>query len=166
MGLIGRPERLAEVVRQLPRIFGTVDFLSDRLRFDFTAYYAAEMGEGLERQFVAFRRPIRPEQLVDIKLRTNRLEQRSFSARGKRQVNIDPGYLTLSKLVLATTKDHQHRVYLGRGIYAEVTLRFRAGTFAPWDWTYPDYRTPAYIAIFNQLRARLLTERSAAACRP
>ena len=71
---------------------------------------------------------------------------------GKRRVNIDPGYISQSKLVLATTKDHSHRIYLGQGIFAEVTLRYYKGTFRAWEWTYPDYASPPYIAIFNHIR--------------
>ena len=67
-------------------------------------------------------------------------------------MNIDPGYLTLSKVVLLTTKDYTHRIYLAGGIYAEVTLRYKSGTFNPWDWTYPDYKTPEYVNIFNHIR--------------
>ena len=159
-GIIGRPDRLDEAVSRLQRAFGKADFVSERISFVYTDYYQEEMGSGLERQFLAFAQRIKPEQLTAIKLRTNRLEQRWFSANAKRQVNIDPGYLTPAKLVLATTKDHQHRLYLGRGIYAEVTLRYRHHTFTHWDWTYPDYRTPEYIAIFNALRERLLKERT------
>ncbi len=118
------------------------------------------MGPGLQRQFISFKKPISPLELVRIKLWCNAVEQRRFSSGGKRCVNIDPGYLTLSKLVLATTKDHQHRLYLGKGIFAEVTLRFRDKTFMKWEWTYPDYCTPEYIAIFNHIRNTLLKKGS------
>jgi uncharacterized protein DUF4416 len=78
-----------------------------------------------------------------------------FAGRGRqRRINLDPGYIDLAKLVLATTKDQQHRLYLGQGIYAEVTLRFTGGRFVPWDWTYPDYRTAEYLAFFDAVRQR------------
>ena len=72
----------------------------------------------------------------------------------RRRVNLDPGYVDQAKLVLATTKDRQHRLYLGRGIYGEVTLRFTGGRFEPWEWTYPDYRTPEYRVFFETVRRR------------
>lgn len=159
IGIIAQPHYMAQAVSRLRRIFGPLDYESDTFDFDFTSYYAAEMGTGLKRKFLGFKRRIMPEQLVAIKLRTNRIEQRHFSRNGRRCVNIDPGYLTLSKLVLATTKDHQHRIYLQKGIFAEVTLRFRKRSFTPWEWTYPDYATPSYIAIFNLMRNRMLSQR-------
>jgi hypothetical protein len=55
-------------------------------------------------------------------------------------------------MVLATTKDYSHRIYLGQGIYAEVTLRYRRGAFHPWEWTYPDYGSPRYLEIFAHIR--------------
>ena len=70
----------------------------------------------------------------------------------KRRINIDPGYINAGKLVLATTKDWQHRLYLGEGIYGEVTLRFKGVSFSVWEWTYPDYQTADYIEIFNLIR--------------
>ena len=69
-----------------------------------------------------------------------------------RIINIDPGYLDLSKLILASTKDYKHRIYLTKGIYAEVTLFYQDKTFCPWEWTYPDYKTGEYIEIFNRIR--------------
>ena len=70
----------------------------------------------------------------------------------KRRVNLDPGYLLLSRLVLSTFKDFAHRIYLGRGVFAEVTLIFREGSFRPLPWTYPDYAAPETIALFNKAR--------------
>ena len=90
-------------------------------------------------------------QLSKIKVFTNRVENK-LSLNSRRQINIDPGYLDMAKLVLASTKDYKHRIYLDRGIYAEITLFYRDKTFQPWEWTYPDYRTSDYIRIFNQIR--------------
>jgi hypothetical protein len=78
------------------------------------------------------------DQLADIKLVTNALEQ-ARAADGRRRVNIDPGYLLLERFVLATGKNYSHRIYLGRGIYADLTLIYRQGAFRALPWTYPDY---------------------------
>ncbi len=78
-----------------------------------------------------------------------------YSRNGKRQINIDPGYVSLGKLVLATTKDQQHRIYLKKGIYAEITLRFVDKRFVPWDWTYRDYKSKQYMEVFNKIRSML-----------
>lgn len=133
--------------------FGPLDYRSELLSFTHTDYYTPEFGAPLARMIVAFEQLVDPVLLPAIKHRTNELEW-ADSTQGHRWVNIDPGYVSLSKLVLATTKDHAHRIYLSDGIYAEVTLRYQGGTFRPWPWTYPDYASPPYIAIFNHIRAQ------------
>ena len=144
-------ELLEEAKIRLSQEFGPLDHESELLPFDRTTYYAAEFGESLERRFVAFEKLVHPGHLAEIKLLTNALEM-EWAVEGKRRINIDPGYVSHSKLVLATTKNHAHRIYLGQGIYAEVTLHFRDGTFRAWPWTYPDYASPPVIAIFNHIR--------------
>jgi hypothetical protein len=144
-------EFLEEAQFRLVQEFGPIDYESGLLPFDHTAYYAAEFGENLKRRFVAFEELVHPGELAEIKLLTNALEM-EWAVEGKRRINIDPGYVSHSKLVLATTKDHAHRIYLGQGIYAEVTLHFRNGTFRAWPWTYSDYASPPLVAIFNQIR--------------
>jgi hypothetical protein len=149
---------LLEIARnKLSEIFGPADYESDLLPFDHTSYYAAEFGEGLMRKIVAFAELVDPGRLAQIKRLTNDLEM-GWAKEGKRRINLDPGYVSLAKLVLATTKNHGHRIYLGQGIYAEVTLRYRNKTFRPWEWTYPDYASPPYIAIFNHIRELYLAQ--------
>lgn len=135
----------------LQRRFGKIDFESRELPFLYTDYYERELGKNLRRKFVSFKKLIPADALARIKIATNRLEQK-LSLNNRRLINIDPGYLDLSKLVLATTKDYNHRIYLSAGIYAEITLFFQNKTFNPWQWTYPDYQTKSYIDIFNQIR--------------
>ena len=135
----------------LEKKFGKIDFESQTLPFNLTDYYKKEFGNNLKRSFVSFSRLINPEDLPKIKIASNKIEER-LSVEKKRRINIDPGYLELSKLVLATTKDYSHRIYLGGGIYGEVTLYYRNATFIAWEWTYPDYKTDTYIQIFNQIR--------------
>lgn len=131
--------------------FGVIDFESPVLDFNFTEYYKGEFGSGLKRSFLSFEKLIPPQNISRIKIITNKFENK-LSLNAKRNINIDPGYLDLAKLVLATTKDFAHRIYLGKGIYAEVTLTFQNNTFGSKEWTYPDYRTQAYIDIFNSIR--------------
>jgi hypothetical protein len=132
--------------------FGEIDYESERLPFHHTHYYEAEFGPNLQRQILSFAKLVPPEQLTAVKRLTNELEQ-SWSVDGQRRVNLDPGYVSLSKLVLATTKDYSHRVYLGQGIYAEVTLHYRRGSFRSWEWTYPDYASERYREIFDHIRS-------------
>jgi len=142
---------LAAVAGELARWLGGPDYESPLLSFDQTRYYEREMGPGLKRRFYAFSRLIDAAELVALKRWAIEAEAR-WRHDGRRRVNIDPGYVSLAKLVLATTKDNVHRIYLGEGIYAEVTLYFCKGRFHPWPWTYPDYASPEYRAIFERIR--------------
>jgi hypothetical protein len=138
--------------KRLIRKYGPLTPLERTLPFDFTDYYEEEFGKPLKRKLICFDKPVDPEKIADVKLTTNKIED-VFREGGKRTVNIDPGYVTEAKLVLLTTKDYNHRVYLGKRIFAESTLYFQDGTFKPWPWTYPDYGSEALIAYFNEVRA-------------
>jgi hypothetical protein len=139
------------VFPELTDAFGETDRQSEPFEFTFTDYYNEEMSVPITRVFLSFRTLIRPEDLVDIKLKTNRIET-AHAVDGKRKVNLDPGYLELGKFVLATTKDQQHRLYIGQGIYEEITLFFRDKKWRDWEWTYPDYRSERYKAILMEIR--------------
>jgi hypothetical protein len=149
--LTGQLNLLPAVEQALEQHLGPIDYRSPLLPFDTTSYYADEFGPCLQRVIVTFERLCAAASLAGAKRLTNELEQR-WAPDGRRQVNIDPGYIALGKFVLATTKDQSHRIDVGQGIFAEVTLRYRHGTFETWEWTYPDYRSAPYIALFNQLR--------------
>lgn len=164
--LSGEKNLFDEVEKELSQRFGPLDFKSLVLPFHYTEHYEKEMGTGLKRKFISFQNLIDPAKIVEIKLFTNQLEEnflyphsnqfeKDFPSPNSahRRINLDPGYLTLSKLVLATTKNFQHRIYLKKGIYAEITLKFKKGRgFEPWEWTYPDYKSKEYLNIFNHLR--------------
>jgi hypothetical protein len=151
--LSSRPGRLAEARNALGERFGPVAFASDPVPWTFTAYYDAEMGPGIERLFWAFERLVDPAELAAIKRTTNAIED-AFREGGDRKLNLDPGLLSLSRFVLATTKDGSHRIPLCDGIYAEVTLAFERGAFRPLPWTYPDYRTDGVRSLLKEIRDR------------
>jgi len=148
------PSLLEEVVETLAGKWDRPLHASGAFRFDETEYYRGEMGWPLVKEIYLFPRAMDPGSIAEVKLMTNRLES-ALSREGKRRVNVDPGYLTTGKVVLATTKNHAHRIYVGNGIYCEVTLSWRKGTFEPFPWTYPDYRRPEVIAFFNRCRSLL-----------
>jgi len=151
-------ETLLAVARgALVNRFGAIDYQSELLPFNHTSYYAREFGPGLVRQIVAFADLIAPQRLAEIKHTTNELEM-TWAIAQRRRVNVDPGYVSLGKLVLATTKDYAHRIYLGQGIYAEVTLYYKHGAFHPWEWTYPDYASPRYREILGQIRSMYVAQ--------
>ena len=142
----------SEVEATLESHFGPISLRSAPLPFTQTTYYQREMGDQLTRYYLAFEPLCHVGELASIKHTSNRLEALWAVNNGQRQVNLDPGYLDLAKVVLATTKDYSHRLYIGGGIYAEVTLRYRNQGFEPWEWTYPDYCEPATLDFFRQLR--------------
>ncbi|HHT9117627.1 MAG TPA: DUF4416 family protein [Candidatus Hypogeohydataceae bacterium YC38] len=159
VGMLSRYQDLFEEAEErLQGEFGPIDLRSEVLPFDFTDYYEEEMGKDILRKFLSFERLIDPGSIASIKLLTNTMEEdfRKVKASVGRPLNLDPGYIGGSKLVLATTKDYSHRVYLGEGIHAEVTLRFTRGSFEPMPWTYPDYRTENYLSFFSQVRSSYL----------
>jgi hypothetical protein len=136
--------------------FGELAFSSDIFPFEYTDYYREEMGPGLKKVFFAFEDLVDPACLADVKLQTNRWEaeyRESTHWPESRPLNLDPGYVTQAKLVLATTKDRDHRIYLSGGIYAEVTLYYQRGR--GWNarpWTYADYRSEPYHQFFTRCR--------------
>jgi hypothetical protein len=149
---LAQPRLLNRAKKTLEKKFGRIDAESDIWNFDFTDYYQREMGKNLVRQFVSFKKLIDPGRLAHIKTSTNKIEEFFCRKNGTRRVNLDPGYITQSSLVLATTKAFGHRIYLGKGIFAEVTLRYQKGDFLPHEWTYPDYRTDKYRNFFKKIR--------------
>jgi len=153
-----RPEWLDAATERLSAAFGPTDLVSETWPWEFSAYYEPQMGAPLLRRICSFRDLIAPDGIVGVKLATNGMEKDlaqalAPSAVPPRPVNLDPGYLGLSKMVLATTKDFSHRLCLGQGIYAECTLRWRNGAFTTWEWTYADFATDEYRAFFAQVRA-------------
>jgi len=140
-----------KALRSLTKKFGRLDFESSALAFDFTDYYREEMGLNLKRRFVSFQKLKEPSDIVEAKFFCVRLEKR-LAILGKRRINIDPGYLNEAKLVLSTTKDFSHRIYLGKKIFAEVTLIYRDKAFRNLAWTFPDYKTRAYKDILVTIR--------------
>jgi len=146
--------------RQLAVQYGPADRQSVDLPWDHSDYYQGEMGPGLLRRFIVFSRTIDPGELPAVKLEALRLERAWGEERGgrlQRRINIDPGYVTEAKVVLATTKDFPHRVHIGSGVYAESTLHYvreRQG-FQPLPHTYPDFRADATLQMFNNVRMDL-----------
>lgn len=141
------------VYQFLRQRFGRIDYESDVIDFYFTNYYRAEMGSDIKRLFISFSDLVSPDMLPEIKVETNNIEEK-FAVEGNRKVNLDPGLLSLSRLILASTKDHAHRIPLRKGIYAEVTLIYKNKEFRPLEWTYPDYATSGYREIFQTMRKK------------
>ncbi len=154
-------EILAQASELIARQLGAVESASEVWPFSSTEYYAKEMSKRLLRQFISLAQLGEPTDIVKLKLACNSAELADARRRGRglrRAINLDPGYVTPAKLVLASTKDYSHRVYLGRGIYGEVTLQYGHGVWQSFPWSYPDYAEPRYHGFFSQARRRLLEQ--------
>ncbi len=153
-----RRELLLRATQELTELFGPTDIISDVMPFDFTHYYDRQMGSPLYRQFASFQRLVKPDALASAKVATNRLEA-EFAARSgggpARPINLDPGYVDQSKLVLASMKDFSHRIYLGGGVYGEITLMYHKGSWDALRWTFPDYASGRYHPFLTAVRRRL-----------
>jgi hypothetical protein len=160
------PEAFIEAESALVDRLGPVDLRGDLLAHEFTQYYRQEMGHPLVRLFISFETLVPPQELAAIKRLANEIEARAAAA-GRwpvaRPVNLDPGTIAPAKLILASTKDFSHRIYLHEGIYAEVTLLYVRGQWKELAWTYPDFRTAAYHDFFTRVRSRLMEQRKPAA---
>ena len=165
-----------ELKVQLKELFGTIDLESPVWEWNHTDYYLKEMGAGLRRQFIFFQNLINPGVISEIKLKTNELERQYIyenplphpfyknpsippltkggkgGFKGGRKINLDPGYLDSARIILVSSKDFSHRIYLGKGIYGEVTLIYSGNNYQVLPYTYPDFRTQKYMDIFKKAR--------------
>ncbi|MGR3177415.1 MAG: DUF4416 family protein [Candidatus Anammoxibacter sp.] len=164
--IVGMLSSIPEVFKiaesALENVYGPIDIKSELIPFTFTDYYKTETGDNISRKFLSFKELIDPESIASIKIDTNNLETK-ISGEKKynvprynvpRIINLDPGYICNSKLILATTKDYSHRIYLQKGIFAEITLQYHSKfkSYKPQPYTFPDYRTDEYIDFFNEVR--------------
>jgi len=157
--LAASPELLGEARLVLAEQIGVIESASEPYVWTESAYYAREMGPVIWRQFVAVGRCIDPGALADVKRQTNDLERRWRDGSGRRRVNLDPGYVGVNKLVLATTKDAAHRVYLRDGIYAEATLHYANGSWHAYTHTYRDYAGAMALDFFKAVRSGYVARR-------
>ncbi|MCX8069708.1 MAG: DUF4416 family protein [Thermodesulfovibrionales bacterium] len=146
--LYGDEEIFWKTLKVLETNFGEIAFYSPALKWDFSTYYQKELGDNLKRRYLFFVNLIEPDSLSKIKITTNSIEQ-DFCINGNRSVNIDPGYITPAKVVLASTKDYSHRIYLSDGIYGEITLIYQKGAFHPHINTYRDYCSKEHQFYFH-----------------
>jgi len=162
IGILAANENaLAAAVKALNKQFGKIDLVSDVWPFTQTDYYKDETGPDILRQFVSIEKLIDPGNLARIKHDTNSLEQQladSLKLPHPRPVNLDPGFIEPSKLVLASTKNFSHRIYIGNKMFAEVTLMYEKGNWRHFDYTFPDYKQSCYHNFFTKIRNRLLEQ--------
>jgi hypothetical protein len=162
IGILAADEAALEAtVKMIEARIGKCDLISDVWPFDQTDYYKDETGDNILRQFVSIEKLIDSGKLAKIKHDTNKLEQKlakQSSSDLPRPANLDPGIIEPSKLILVTTKNYSHRIYIGQKMYAEVTLIFDKGKWKPFEYTYPDYRQECYHDFFSKVRKRLVEQ--------
>jgi hypothetical protein len=156
----------AEVVAALETRFGPMELAYPAMPFSHTTYYDRELGSPLTRRMVAFARVLPQNALCRVKRFTNALENRLSGPDGRRRVNLDPGFLTMERFVLATGKNYTHRIYLGRGIFGDLTLVFQAGSWQTLPWTFPDYAAPNMLHVLTDIRRRYHRDLREAASNP
>jgi hypothetical protein len=148
-------ERVLNVVRGLSDMYGAIDHETPVIKFEYTDYYQNEFGTGIVRKLFSLKDLIDPAKVVGIKIKAVEMETEAV-VNGQRTVNIDPGYVELSRVVLTTGKDYSHRIYLDKGVYADLTLTYRKGSgFVTLPWTYPDYASDDFRSFFGVLRSTL-----------
>jgi hypothetical protein len=162
VGILAADEvALDAALQRIYEEFGETDLLSEVWPFTQTSYYKDELGENILRQFVTIEKLIDPGQLADIKHRANRIEMElaeKLSTDLPRPVNLDPGIIEPSKLILASTKNFSHRIYIGDGMYAELTLSFCKGAWQNFSYTFPDYKEQRYHGFLSTARDRLVEQ--------
>lgn len=144
-----------KAVKALEKKFGQIE--TESLPYDFTKftdYYTSEMGKRMIKKFLVFKRMVNRDTLANAKLWTNKLEDK-LAKKGKRRVNLDPGYLTLHNIVLASAKDRAHKIYLKNGIYADLTLVFHKKSWEHFPHTFPDFKSREIQDFFFRVRAAL-----------
>ena len=158
IGLFMKEKRLIEkITAEFIEAFGSIDMVSPWFPFDYTDYYKPEMSAPLFRRMLAFKELVRQNSLADIKTLTNKIEL-NYSREEKRLVNIDPGYMLKERFVLATGKNFTHRIYIGRKIYADLTLIYTKGEFKKLPWTYPDYSNKNMLSFLIQVRKKYVVD--------
>lgn len=152
-----KKSHIEECISELIKNFGEVTYQSRKRRFDSTNYYENEMGKNLYRKVISFKELINRDKIVESKIFTCQLEEK-YSNKEKRTINLDPGYIAPEHLILATGKGYYHRPYLGKGVYADLTLVYQENKYITLDWTYPDYKLDYMMEIFTKLRKDYLDQ--------
>lgn len=175
MGIAKQHPRCMQFIAAFSRHESALDWLWNRVAaelspiamispaFPFTesSYYRASMGDELKKQFAVLSGWYDPAELASHKLMSHVWESdfaRIIPLDVERPLNIDPGYMSMTKLVLGSTKNREHRIYLRDGIYAEVTLAFRNQQWQHFSWTYPDYQRDDFRVFFHRARKHLSKE--------
>jgi len=151
-------ERFDDAMRCLVERWGAADIIGPAREFDVTGYYQPEMGAPLFRVLASFEKLYDPMVIVEMKLECNEIERR-LSVDDRRTVNLDAGYLDHNKVLLASAKEAGQKVYLGKGIYADLSGRYKEGRYRPFEWSFPDFRDGRYDGELLKMRSAYMKQR-------
>lgn len=151
-------EKISSAALKLEEKLGPLDYISNEFEFNQTSYYREEMGWPLYKRFLAAERLMDPADLVDLKIWADQVESDFAGGADQRNINIDPGYICAERLVLATGKNFTHRIYLDRGVYADLTLVFEKGGFKSLPWTFPDYASVEVKQMMFDIRQKYMDQ--------
>jgi len=157
--MINNRDLIPKVEKFIEQKFSKIEMRSQVFSFTHSKYYNREMGDNLYKYFISCEKLIDKEELPDIKISTMKIEDEFLFFKDGykcRSANIDPGYLTHSKVILSTSKNYSHRIYIGKGVFAELTYVISHEGWKTLDWTYPDYRDKDSINFFLTLRTKYL----------
>lgn len=160
VAILYRDREMLDMARALlEKRFGAEDYISEPAPFDHTDFYRDEMGDRLSRVFISYRELVDPGILVEAKLASDELEKELALPDGRRRVNLDPGLIDYQKVVLASFKFGGQKIYLGRGVWADLTLYYRKGGWATFEWTFPDFKLHLYDKLLLEIRTRFKGQR-------
>lgn len=148
-------DALAETVNTLEKRFGRVQYETLEVPCYEADEYREEMGDNLLRRFLSFEKEIPLDSLPSLKAVCSKIEPQFSDVVDDynfRTVNIDPGILTPSNVVMASHKEYNHRIYLKDGVYAEIALIYARDQYLRLPWTNPDYCNDEAISFFNRVR--------------
>lgn len=155
--LFSKSEVLSDALVIVKGLWGDLDFQSNDYPFDVTDYYVSEMGEGIYRRIFTLEKLYSPTLLVEMKLKCNSIEN-DLAYELKRSVNLDAGYLDHNKIVLASAKEAGQKVYLDKGIYADLAGRYKAGKYQSFEWSFPDFKDGRYDNDLLLIRKKYLKQ--------
>ncbi len=158
--IYNKREVFEAALKKVKERFGEVDFSTEEFSFseEFSPYYDEELGGKGLRKILSFETLVDPSLQSEIKIFTNALEA-EFSDETGRKVNIDPGFISHGRLLLATTKKTGFRIPLSDGIYTELTLYYARGAWQKLPWTYRDYQSEKVQNFLTEVRKKYLEQR-------
>ena len=151
-------ELIGQAARKWEELVGPLDYAGPEMTFNQSEYYREEMGWPQYKRIFAAETLVDPAALVDIKIGCQKIEA-EFTSDGRRSVNLDPGYVSPERLVLATGKNAAHRLYLGGGVWGELTLIYESGQYRALPWTYADYASDPVLEVVADLRKKYIEQR-------